>query len=195
MERFWSNSRNIRQSIATGSEPFPGEMLNPQSELVLSKKMLDLMVEYYLASYENFDFQAPFDDGPEDSIVISRVTINKFGRCRIGSEVFDSTMSSRHVKSSFILVNFIIRDDKVDCYAGQVQYFFKHIVDFEDGPVEHNLHMFGGISRQKHLRFDIILVLMMMRKLVMSNYGKTNFILMVATVLFQYKIFFADLYL
>ena len=46
--------------------------------------MLDLMVEYYLASYENFDFQAPFDDGPEDSIVISRVTINKFGRCRIG---------------------------------------------------------------------------------------------------------------
>src|SRR5947207_683286 len=48
MERFWSNSRNIRQSIATGSEPFPGEMLNPQSEIVLSKKMLDLMVEYYL---------------------------------------------------------------------------------------------------------------------------------------------------
>src|SRR5207245_5621684 len=103
------------------------------------KKMLDLMVEYYLASYENFDFQAPFDDGPEDSIVISRVTINKFGRCRIGSEVFGSTMSSRHVKSSFILVNFITRDDNVDCYAGQVQYFFKHIVDFEDGPVEHNL--------------------------------------------------------
>ena len=27
----------------------------------------------------------------------------------------------------------------VDCYAGQVQYFFKHIVNFEDGPVEHNL--------------------------------------------------------
>src|SRR5947207_6307230 len=75
IERFWSNSRNIRQSIAIGSEPFPGEMLNPKSEIVLSKEMLDLMVEYYLASYENFDFQAPFDDGPEDSIVISRITI------------------------------------------------------------------------------------------------------------------------
>src|SRR5207247_1127548 len=35
--------------------------------------------------------------------------------------------------------NFIICDDKVDCYAGQVQYFFKHIVNFENGPVEHNL--------------------------------------------------------
>src|SRR5436190_22015675 len=192
MERFWSNSRNIWQSIATRSELFLGEMLNPKSEIVLSKEMLNLMVEYYLASYENFDFQAPFDDGLEDSIVISHVTINKFGRCRIGSEVFSSTMSSRHVKSLFILVNFITRDDNVDCYAAQVQYFFKHIVDFEDGLI---WHMFGGISRQKHLRFDIILVLMMMRKLVMSNYGKTNFILMVATVLFQYKIFFADLYL
>ena len=59
MERFWSNSRNIRESIATGSEPFSGEMLNPTSENVpLSKEMLDLMVDYYIATYENFDFQA-----------------------------------------------------------------------------------------------------------------------------------------
>src|SRR2546423_11096884 len=72
MERFWSNSRNIRKSIATGSEPFPREMLNSKSEIVLFKEMLDLMVEYYLASYEKFDFQAPFDDVPEDSIIISR---------------------------------------------------------------------------------------------------------------------------
>src|SRR5256886_13623244 len=35
MERFWSNSRNIRESIATGSEPFPGEMLNLMSDNVL----------------------------------------------------------------------------------------------------------------------------------------------------------------
>src|SRR5256886_13939439 len=75
MEQFWSNSRNIRQSIATGSEPFPGEMLNPKSEIVLSKEMLDLMVEYYFASYEKFDFQAPFNDGPEDLIIISHVII------------------------------------------------------------------------------------------------------------------------
>src|ERR1044071_5682006 len=95
MERFWSNSRNIRESIATGSEPFPGEMLNPKSDMVLSKEMLDLMVNYYFATYEKFDFQAPFD-GPENSIIISRVIINKFGRCRISSEVFGSTMSFWH---------------------------------------------------------------------------------------------------
>ena len=91
--------------------------------MVLFKEMLDLIVEYYFVTYEKFYFQAPFDDGLEDLIIISRVTINKFGRCRISSEVFGSTMSSRHVKSSFILVNFITHDDKVDCYAGQVQYF------------------------------------------------------------------------
>ena len=101
--------------------------------------MLDLMVEYYNATYESHDFKAPFDHGPEDSIIIGRVTINMFGRCRIGSEVFGSTMSSRHVKSSFVLANFVTSDDNVDCYASQIQYFFKHIVDFENGLVEHNL--------------------------------------------------------
>src|SRR5205823_14572536 len=74
MERFWSNSRNIRQSLATGSESFLGEMLNSKSEMVLFKEMIDLMVEYYLALYEKFDFQAPFDVGSEDSIIISRIT-------------------------------------------------------------------------------------------------------------------------
>ena len=87
MKRFWSNLRNIRESIATGSEPFPGEMLNPKSEIVLSEEMLNLIVEYYLASYEHFGFQVPFDDGPEDSIIISCITINKFGQCRIVESV------------------------------------------------------------------------------------------------------------
>ena len=140
MERFWSNSRNIQESIITGREAFPGEMLRPSSEnVLLSKTMLDLMVKYYTASYETHNFRAPFDDSPEDSITLSRVTINKFGRCRIGSEVFGLTMSSRHVKSSFILANFTTADNRVDCYAGQVQYFFKHILDFENEPAEHNL--------------------------------------------------------
>ena len=116
----WSDFGLIREIYENRLLPDPREMLNSKSEIMLSKEMLDLMVEYYFTSYEKFDFQAPFDNGPEDSIIISHITINKFGRYRIGSEVFGSTMSSRHVKSSFILVNFITRDDKVDCYAGQV---------------------------------------------------------------------------
>src|SRR6185437_172620 len=159
MERFWSNLRNIRQSIATGSEPFSGEMLNPKSEIVLSKEMLDLMVKYYLASYENFDFQALFDDGPEDSIVISRVTINKFGRCRIGSEVLGSTMSSRHVKSSFILVNFITRDDKVDCETCNVELWKNEFYSYSRDsiiPVQNILCRFVPVKCKISNRQDAI---------------------------------------
>ena len=108
-------------------------MLRPTSEKVcLSKSMLDLMVEYYIAAYEIYNFKAPFDDGPKDLIILSHVMISKFGRCRINSEVFGSTMSFWHSKSSFILSNFITFDNKVDCFAGQVQYFFKHTIDLKD---------------------------------------------------------------
>src|SRR6266540_2400238 len=81
------------------------------------------MVEYYEAAYENQDFRKPFGEGSESAVII-RVKINQFGRCRIGSEVFGSLMSLRHVKSSYILTKFITSDGNVDCYPGQVQYYF-----------------------------------------------------------------------
>ncbi|PKY62772.1 hypothetical protein RhiirA4_489863, partial [Rhizophagus irregularis] len=44
VERFWLNSWNIQQSIVTGSESFPSEMLGPASEnVVMSNSMLDLL--------------------------------------------------------------------------------------------------------------------------------------------------------
>ncbi|POG62138.1 hypothetical protein GLOIN_2v1883106, partial [Rhizophagus irregularis DAOM 181602=DAOM 197198] len=53
MERFWLNSKNIQESTVTGCEAFPGEMLRPTSEnVVLSQSMLDLMIDYYIATYE-----------------------------------------------------------------------------------------------------------------------------------------------
>ena len=139
MERFWLNSRNIQESTITGCEVFPGEMLKLTSDkVVMSQPMLNLLVEYYIATYEMYDFKTPFGEGPEDSIVI-RVIMNQFGRCRIGSEVFGSAMSSRHVKSSFIMAKFILDDRQVDQYPGQIQYFFTHNVDFPDRTAEHNL--------------------------------------------------------
>ena len=98
-------------------------MLSPKFDVILSKSILDLIVEYYTATYETHNFKAPFDDGPEDSIILSRITINKFGQCRIGSEVFSSAMSSHHVKSSFILANFIIFNNQIDYYAGKSSIF------------------------------------------------------------------------
>src|SRR6185312_8015122 len=96
---------------------------------LLSSEMLDLMVEYYLATYILFG---------DDDIVI-KIKMNQFGRCRIGSEVFDSSISIRHAKSSYILAKFITKDGTVDCYPGQVQYYFTHTVDLPNGPAEHFL--------------------------------------------------------
>lgn len=139
MRRFLMNSQNIQESQVSGSESFPGEFLNPKSENeLLSSDMLDRMVEYYTATYESFNFRRPFGEGAEDSIIIP-VKMNKFGRCRIGSEVVGSTMSSRHMKSSFILAKFETQNGQVDCYPGQVQYFFNHIVNFPNGKSIHNL--------------------------------------------------------
>ena len=77
-------------------------MLNSKSDnILLSSNMLDLIVEYYITTYEMFEFQKPFGTGPENAIVID-VKVNKFERCRIGFKIFNSSMSSRHVKSSFI---------------------------------------------------------------------------------------------
>ena len=65
--------------------------------------------------------------------------MNRFERCRIGSEVFGSTLSLRHIKSSYILAKFITNDGTVNCYPRQVQYYFVHVVDLPDGPYEHFL--------------------------------------------------------
>jgi len=105
--------------------------------------MLDRMVEYYLASYVDHNFRKPFGkddtDDTDDSIII-RVMINKYGRCRIGSEIFGSAMSSRHIASSYILAKFMMSNaDEVDCYPGRIQFFFNHTVDLPDGSFEHNL--------------------------------------------------------
>src|SRR5215204_1169649 len=92
------NSRNIKESNVTGSESFSDEFLKPSSDnIIISSEMLDLMVEYYNATYTMFDFRKPFDKDSEDGITI-QVKINQFRRCQIGSEIFRSLMSLRHVK-------------------------------------------------------------------------------------------------
>jgi hypothetical protein len=139
LKRFWTYSRNIEDSLITGSEAFPGEMLNPYSEgVLLSQEMQDLMVNYYTATYESLDFRKPFGEGSEDAIVI-QVKLNKYGRCRIGSEIFGSAYSARHLKDANVLAKFISRDGTVDCYPGKVQYFFTHEVNLDNELVKHYL--------------------------------------------------------
>src|SRR5688572_23628843 len=132
------NSRNIKESNVTGSEPFPSEFLKLSSDnIIISSEMLDLIVEYYNATYTTFDFRKLFDKDSEDGITI-QVKMNQF-RCRIGSEIFRSSTSLRHVKNSYILAKFITNDGTVDCYPNQVQYYFTHKVNLPSGKAEHFL--------------------------------------------------------
>jgi hypothetical protein len=48
-------------------------------------------------------------------------------------------MSFHHEKSSFVLAKFMAENGNVDCYSGQVQYFFTHTVNLPDRLFEHNL--------------------------------------------------------
>src|SRR5688572_9258449 len=100
--------------------------------------MLSLIVDYYNATYEIYNFRKPADDICQDLITI-RVKMDKYGRCHIGSEVFSSAISLRHKKSSYVLTKFITNNGGTDCYPEQVQYFFTHIVDFPGSPSVHFL--------------------------------------------------------
>ncbi|RHZ78691.1 hypothetical protein Glove_158g2 [Diversispora epigaea] len=127
MRRFWIYSRTIQESTISGKEPFPGEMLKPFSENIplSADGILDLMIAYYNDTYENLKFRKPFETDSLNSIIIP-LKINKYCRCRIGSEIFGSTFSPRHQKSSYILAKFASEDDSIDIYPGQIQFFFVH---------------------------------------------------------------------
>ena len=57
MVQYLLYSQNIRESLIAGFEVFPGEMLGPSSKNVLMvSKMLDIMVNYYNATYLIYNF-------------------------------------------------------------------------------------------------------------------------------------------
>jgi hypothetical protein len=134
-------SKNVEERAGTGSEPLPGNFLNPKKiDTNLTKEVLNLLVEYYHDAYDK-EFAALSDIhiAPSDAIpVLPKVNI--YGRLQIGNEVFGSTYSKRHIKSAKILSQFI-NDDTKDTYPGIVQYYFEHTVHFPnpEGSKKHSL--------------------------------------------------------
>jgi hypothetical protein len=50
-------SRNVKEKAGTGSEPFPGKLLNPmKKDVKLPPEVLSLLVEYYRNAYRPFSF-------------------------------------------------------------------------------------------------------------------------------------------
>jgi len=88
-------------------------------------------------TYVDSTFRKPFDGDTSNSVIVVNKA-NQYGRCRIGAEIFGSVISSRHLKSSFILAKFINRDGKsVDIYPGQIQYFFEHSIYLSQNLITH----------------------------------------------------------
>ena len=115
-------------------------MVSASKNIIMSNSMLDLLIEYYMVAYEILEFWKPFREGYEDCIVIF-VKMNQFCRCRISSKIFRSNMSSRYIKSSYILAKFIISDNIIKCYPRKVQFFFSHKVNLSNRnrELEYNL--------------------------------------------------------
>ena len=57
MEQFLLYLQNIKESLIYGYKRYPGEMLGPSSEnILMSDEMLNIIVEYYNATYINYNF-------------------------------------------------------------------------------------------------------------------------------------------
>jgi hypothetical protein len=75
------NTHNIQESVINGSERFPGKLLRPKNpNLIIPAEMLDLLVEYYKASYETMSFQKPFTEDFNNSVIL-RNRANQYGKC------------------------------------------------------------------------------------------------------------------
>ncbi|CAG8823043.1 4593_t:CDS:1, partial [Dentiscutata erythropus] len=85
----------LENEINTGTKDFPGEMLKPENiQVTLPDNIYKLLVEYYNNCYQS-TFVPIGEIGPSTTV---RPLINQFGRIRIGSEIFGSSMAPRYQK-------------------------------------------------------------------------------------------------
>ena len=97
------NTYNIQESTVNRLEQFPDELLYSENlNIKIDPEILDTLVKYYKASYETMNFRKPFTENSNNSIIIQN-RANQYGWYQIGSEIFDSVMSSRNVKDLFVL--------------------------------------------------------------------------------------------
>ena len=136
-ENFIRLSR-IEDDSASGTEPFPGELMNPFCETRLPNEILKLLVEFYNNLYDNHFILILSVRGSSNDNVVNSI-IEQYGRLRIGEDIFGSVQAARHEKSSYILARFVQSDATIDTYPGQVQFFFEHTIYLNGNPSTHSL--------------------------------------------------------
>ena len=95
----------------------------------MQPELQQLLAEFYCNAYKkDFVTLSCIHEASESSIPVDP-NVNQFSRLRIGTEIFRSKLSSRHVKSAKILARFFTDDDISDIYPGQIQFFFEHTIE------------------------------------------------------------------
>ena len=129
---------SIEDGSASGTEPFPGELMNLCQETNLLKNTLDLLVEFYNNLYNDHFIAISSITGPNNDTVVNS-KIKQYGRLRIGADIYGSIQAARYEKSSFILARFVQDDGSIDTYPGQVLFFFEHAIYLNNESVTHSL--------------------------------------------------------
>lgn len=127
----------IEDESAFGTETFPGVMMNP-CETTLSNNILDLLVKFYNSLYDNTNFISISSIRGQGNGTVVNSTIKRYGRLRIGADIYGSIQAARHEKSSYILARFVQEDGTIDTFPGQVQFFFEHTI-YNPQPSIHSL--------------------------------------------------------
>ena len=79
--RFLNNTYNIQETVINGSEQFPGELLCPKNQnLILPDEVLNLLVEYYEASYETMNFRRIFMNSINNDSIVIQNRADQYGR-------------------------------------------------------------------------------------------------------------------
>lgn len=142
--RFRQIYRLETEETITGTEPFPGEMLLPKNDNVsLPDNIYNILVKYYNTAYD-LEFLSIAESvrrttGRSDRRIVVRPQINQFGRIRIGAEIFGSAITPRFSKNSFIIAKFVQKNNSIDFFPGQVQYFFEHEINLPGRKQIHRL--------------------------------------------------------
>ncbi|GBC16225.2 hypothetical protein GLOIN_2v1848891 [Rhizophagus irregularis DAOM 181602=DAOM 197198] len=115
-----------------GTEPLPGQMLNPSYiNVVMPLELRGFLCEWYAILYEK---------EKEDVLGFMDLHMNQHARLQIGAEIFGSMISGRHEKNANIFAKWkAANDDSVDTYPGEVQYYFEHALRFPEGTKTHLL--------------------------------------------------------
>jgi len=120
LQHFLSMRHNMSTlSKIYGTEPIPGQMLNPSNfGVVMPLELRRFLCEWYAILYEK----------DQDEILgFMDLQINQHSRMQIGAEIFGSVMSGQHEKNATILAKWkAVNDESVDIYPGEVQYYFEH---------------------------------------------------------------------